>query len=204
MIDEIVIGPLLALLIGILSLFYDKSKSQRKWLLFVLLLALCLTCGVEVYSKYSNRIATNRENDRNKKTIIELSLALRNFREDTNNSFQNIAGLISKQKEMQNEKVSVKPIINGTDGWAYYGLYIDGKWAVRDFNNTSDQLHSLPKVNDVVYPIKAVNARQGYTESGSKGWIYKPVIGVIKPEDRLLVLSIRHVFDYIWIQFKII
>ena len=116
---------------------------------------------------------------------------------------RDVGGLLKTQQEAATEPVATQTITQ--QGWAYYGFQeSEGPWVTQYFKRESGNRDELPKAGDIVVATTYVNARQGHIEfSDSSGWVNQPVIGKIKPYDRLEVLEVYPVLDsYIWIKFK--
>jgi hypothetical protein len=195
-----ILVPLLALIIALVNLAYDKGNSKRKWLAPVLIMALFAAFLVQV-----RQSRTQRE-ERNALLVI-LQNALEKQEQSPTAGPQkqkqspgHITTLIAKQKEAANQTAATRGIPN--QGWAYYGLQDRDGWTERYFRKESGKSDALPRVGDIVIAIGHVNAREGYIEYSGSDWVNKPLIGVIKPDDRLRVVDVYAVLDsYIWFKF---
>ena len=207
------IGPLIALIVGLISLFYDKSKSGVRWPLWVLLAALFATCAVELVNKRSEQQAADEDRRRSEEarkrsdeTISNMALALANFESKTIGRFEQVlARLPEKLAEAKAEPIVTADVARQAEGYAYYGVRTaNGTWSERYFDRVDGNATSLPEQGDTVTARSPVNARAGYIEfSAETGWTNKRVIGAIRPGDRLNVVEVNPILgSYIWIKFR--
>jgi hypothetical protein len=203
---DIAAGPLLALVIGITSLFYEKQSSERKYFFYVLLVALFLTFVIETRTKSEDKQEAKDQKKWSDARITELSEALSSFEKNTQRSLDQIIGLLpAKLAATVKEPITAKSVQKDESGFAYYGIQnFDGTWSARYFKKAAGDPNESPHVGDTVVAVSNVNARAGYIEYGSgKGWVNKPVTGAIKPNDRLKVLEVNPIAgSFIWIKFK--
>jgi len=88
--------------------------------------------------------------------------------------------------------------------FAYYGIYSgNDQWDERFFKRETGNPAALPQQGDAVVATASVNARTGYIEwKLASGWTNKPIVGSIKPGDRLRVLETRKIAgSFIWVKF---
>lgn len=210
---DIALGPSLALVIGIISLLYDRKSSESKWPFYVLLIALLLACINEIHAKSEDKIAAKNQREEAKAQkewsdarITELSKTLTSFEKNTQRDLAQIIGLLpAKLAATVKEPIAAKSVQKDESGYAYYGIQnYDGSWSARYFKKAAGDPKESPRVGDTVVAVSNVNARAGYIEYGSgKGWVNKPVTGAIKPNDRLEVLEVNPIAgSFIWVKFK--
>jgi len=192
--------PLLALIIALVNLAYDKGNSKRKWLAPVLIIALFATFVVQV-----RQMRIQRE-ERNALLVVLNNVLEKQNQSPTDGpqkqkqSPKRITSLIAKQKEAANQRATTKAV--PYQGWAYYGLQDPDGWTERYFKRESGESDALPRVGDIVIATGRVNVREGYIEYSGSDWVNKALIGVINPDDRLRVVDVYTILNsWIWIKF---
>ena len=119
-----------------------------------------------------------------------------------------ILNLVTEYERQQNQsELSKQP-------WAVYGQQpkAGGEWSERHFNETGKDKKATPRVGDIVDAFENVYVRTTLPvwDNNSNAFVHGPIVGYIKPGDRLQVLQ---VIDYnakdanddnawYWIQFK--
>jgi len=88
---EHLIIPIVALIIGVISLFTDPKK--RKWISLLLSL-LVVSCGLEVYFKTTNQRKAEKEIAWNRKWMEELIKNLNSFRSEVAQGFDKVDSLL--------------------------------------------------------------------------------------------------------------
>jgi len=89
------IMPILALIIGIISLFTDPKDGKKKWLIIVLISSLIIATGLQVYFKIDNQTKTNAELSWRQQRITELIKIVSSFRAETNERFSDLTKLLT-------------------------------------------------------------------------------------------------------------
>lgn len=207
---DIALGPFFALVIGVISLFYDKEHSKRKWPFYVLLALLATACGLEIRSKTNDKQEAEGQKEWSQSRITELSQALGNFKEESHKYFDLIVSRLPEKLQEATQQAAREPIApikvqREETGYAYYGIQnFDGSWSARYFRKAYGDATGRPNQGDIVVATSNVNARAGYIEySEEQGWLNKPVTGAIRPGDRLEVLDVNPILgSYMWIKFK--
>lgn len=109
-----------------------------------------------------------------------------------------------KSKDMSGEEVVSHPVVQQVTGWAYYGFTNgENSWTERFFKKAADDPGGVPKVGEVVVATAMVNMREGYiTYDEMVGWYNKPVIGLIRPQQRFVVTEIGPLKESVWVQLR--
>ena len=136
----------------------------------------------------------------------------RRFLEESKKQFNSsrassILNLVSEYEQRQNQSQSSKQ-------WAVYGQQpkAGGAWSERHFNETGKDKKATPSAGDIVDAFENVYVRTTLPvwDNNSNDFVHGPIVGYIKPGDRLQVLE---VVDYnamdtkddnawYWIRFK--
>ena len=101
------------------------------------------------------------------------------------------------------QALAEKPKPTSVSGFAFFGIKSTDGWTERNFRVNGKAADSYPTVGDTVVAIVPVNARSGVIELTTRGWVNKPVIGLIKPGSELEVKQVETVAGgaYVWFQF---
>jgi len=129
----------------------------------------------------------------------EFKIELRSWEWNNIETVDDLVKLVAKYVNKSLMKVSKEV------GYAYYGIQeSDGNWDAIYFQNESRQKTERPQAGDIVKAVGNVNIRDGYIEyKFLRGWVNKKKIGLINPEDLLLVEEVKAVAgNYVWIKFR--
>jgi hypothetical protein len=200
-------APVLALVIGTISLFTDvKTSPHRKGLIVVLSSLQLLTCLValrngrasglekaDLKARFDTLSVENR-------TISRALDALREFLAINFAALRDKAARANEDSTFSSEGSKFVAPVGNQPMFLYYRLLGDtGTWRLRYFSPEGNPAAALPDVGDTIVTSGSVNARAGYIEQVGSDWINKPSVGVVKPGQRLRVLEVNPILGaYIW------
>jgi hypothetical protein len=119
-----------------------------------------------------------------------------------------IMKLVDEYEQRQNQNDSFKQL------WAGYGQQpkAGGEWIQRHFDNKGKDTKAIPSADDTVEGLHKVYIRTTVPvwDNNSKDFLYGPIVGYIKPGDKLQVLEVvdknstdaKNKIAWYWIRFK--
>ncbi|MFN0086734.1 MAG: hypothetical protein ACKVX9_15195 [Blastocatellia bacterium] len=89
-------------------------------------------------------------------------------------------------------------------GYAYYGVKGARGWRVQYFKRTTGDANDLPADGELIETIQSVNARKGVIgyDNSDREWKGSALLGIINKGEKVRVLEVIQMDDYIWIQFE--